>query len=75
MLLADFFKKSIFKTNLSRFHQCQTVWILNRPDILSDLIWVLSYYLKSMPAGDKNRHLQGKGQIGCIFKPDRLSET
>ena len=78
LLPADFFffkKSPLLNQIFQEFHQCQTVWIKSRPDNLSDLIWVLSYCLKPMPAGDKNRHLQGNVRIGCIFKPDRLSET
>ena len=69
------FLKSTFKTNLSGIPPVSNSFDPDRPDTLSDLIWVTNYYLKSMSAGDKNRHLQGNGRIGCIFKPDRLSET
>ena len=38
---ADFFQDKLFGKNLSGMpSECQTVWILVRPDILSGLIWV-----------------------------------
>ena len=37
---ADFFKINFLKNYFRKFHQCQTVWILIRPDVLSGLIWV-----------------------------------
>ena len=36
-----FFSKSTFSKNLSGIpSECQTVWIQNRPDALSGLVWV-----------------------------------
>ena len=38
--LLIFFKISFFEKFFQECHQCQTVWIQIRPDILSGLIWV-----------------------------------
>ena len=38
---ADFFQNKLFEKILSGIpSECQTVWTLIRPDVLSDLIWV-----------------------------------
>ena len=34
------FKINIFKQFFQEYHQCRTVWIQIRPDILSGLVWV-----------------------------------
>ena len=40
LLSADFFQNQLFKNPFQEYHQCQTVWIQIRPDILAGLIWV-----------------------------------
>ena len=35
-----FLKINFFEKKNQEYHQCQTVWIQTRPDILSGLIWV-----------------------------------
>ena len=40
--LLIFFKINIFEKFFQEYHLCQTVWVQNRPDILSGLIWVLT---------------------------------
>ena len=38
---ADFIQNELLKKNISvTLSECQTVWILIRPDILSGLIWI-----------------------------------
>ena len=36
----DFFQNQLFQNLFQEYHQCQTVWIQIRPDILAGLIWV-----------------------------------
>ena len=40
-----FFKIDIFENVFQEHHQCQTVWIQIRPEILSSQIWVQTVYI------------------------------
>ena len=62
MLSADFLTP-LLKQIFQEFRQLQTVRIQSRPDILSDLIWALSNYLKKCQQVTKNRHKQRNGQF------------
>ena len=64
--LLIFFKSPLLKQIFQEFRQCQTVWIQSRPDILSELISVLNYYLKSMPVGDKIAASKGKDELDAF---------
>ena len=60
LLSVELFSNELFKKKIQEYHQCQTVWIKIRPDILSGLIWdqnVSKDYQQTTLAGLKLRKL------------------
>ena len=68
---ADFLKINTFEKFFQEHHQCQTVWIQIRPDVLLGLIWVQTVckcYQQMALQGIMLKKLKNHVFVGLILK-------
>ena len=64
---ADFFQNQLFQKILSGIpSECQMVWILIRPDVLSGLIWVKTVCKDHQQTTNNIDHIQSLNQSSAI---------